>query len=149
MNVSRELVYNALLALFWSGTPGTFNYGSRKFQHWSEVSDNLQPAVFVRAMDQNASQSYDWGLTKWTLHAQIYIYCKHSPSQGTIPGTPLMNLLDYVDAQLQPKLQGSLQNLGLPINNCFIDGNIVIDEGSLPQDTQCIAMVPVTIVTGV
>lgn len=147
MNVSRDAVYNALMATLVTGCGGTFVTISRRFRSWTDTSADQMPAMYIVAGSQRADEPTTFGNTRWTLRAKLFIYVAHSPDSDS-PGSPLMNVLDVVDSALQPPVYQSFQNLGINILRAWIDGETMIDEGQLPQDNKSIAVVPVTIQTG-
>jgi hypothetical protein len=149
MNVSREQIFDALLSQLNTATlDGTtaFVTASRKFQQWDQVDSANRPALFVVKGFEHASQN-TYGETKWRIKAVAWIVCDHSADSDT-PGALLNNLLDAVEAALAPT-DGLNQTLGDLVTNAFIDGEVVVSEGSLPDDTTSIAVLPITIETGV
>lgn len=158
MNYPDETIYQALFDLLdqteLNGSRAWVT-SSRKWQKWSDVSPTNQPALFIREGRQRAAQNEDNGLTEWKLRATVWIYCQHPSDQGSIPSTLINNLLTAVKDQLKPpggwgdsqRLYTATAPLGL-VTNCCIEGDVLIDEGMAPMDTQSIVVIPISIVTG-
>jgi len=148
--ITRESIFAALFALAAplgpDGLPvAPFVTASRKFQTWDQVGPSMQPAIFMRQDRQIATQEGHKGVTKWTYHCSLWVYCQHSPDQGTIPATLLNTLVDQVVSNLSPA-PGMFQTLGGLVASARIDGDLVIDEGLMPNDTQSIARIPIVII---
>jgi hypothetical protein len=147
MNVTREQVANALLGMFTGN--GNFNLTSRKFQMWDAVDKGNQPALFVKTGNTRVAQSNAFGKSVYRMGMTIFLYCQHSPDSGTVPGTLINNLIDVVDAALYPSPVTGYQNLGVNgITHTYIEGSIFVNEGDAPQDTQSIAVIPITVLVG-
>ena len=156
MNSPRESIFESLLAQIAtatlpdaSGTPQpAFVLTSRKYQQWDQVPAVNQPAAFLVKGFEHASQS-TYGETKWRLKAILWIYCQHSPDPASVPGASLNSLLDSVETALRSPDGSGRLTLGDQVVNAYIDGEILVSEGSLPADTQSIAVVPILIDTGI
>lgn len=152
MNVPRESILEALLTVISTATISSqpaFKTISRKFQMWDQVPVGLQPACFLRQLPGRVDQREDFGLNRWELRCGIWIYAKYSPATGTIPAVLLNNLIDAVEKAILPSPAFPMQTLGGLVVNCWLNGDVIIDEGNLPNDDQAIAMLPCTILTGV
>lgn len=151
MNSPRDAQFDALLAQVTTatlnGAPAFFET-SRKYRHWDDVPDAELPAAYLTKGFEFASQNAR-GETKWRLKALLWVYCFHSPDSGTTPGTALNNLLDAVEQALKPPVWDSRQTLNGLVEHCFIDGEVIVSEGSLPNDRRSIAVVPIVMETGV
>lgn len=150
MKVRRDDIFAALFAQVANFIPAgeaqsPFVYSSRKFQDWTEVGPANQPALFMTEEAQVATQTGHKGITSWILHARFWIYCQHSPDQGSIPSSLLNSLMDTVDDALAPS-PGQFQTLGGLVAACYFEGDVILEEGRLPNDTQGIAVMPVKIV---
>ena len=155
MNVPREQILEALLTVI-SGAcinnAPAFVTISRKFQMWDAVPAGQQPACFLRQLPGKVEQTGSneaFGLNRWTLRCGIWIYAKYSPASGVIPAVLLNNLIDAVEKAILPSPVFPTQTLGGIVVNCWFDGDVVIDEGNLPSDDQAVAMIPISIRTGV
>lgn len=152
MNVPREQILEALLNVISGATINgqpAFQTISRKFQMWDAVPPAAQPACFLRQLPGRVDQREDFGLNRWMLKCGIWIYAKYSPVSGTIPAVLLNNLIDAVERAILPSPAFPMQTLGGLVVNCYLDGDVIIDEGNMPNDDQAIAVLPVSILTGV
>jgi len=152
MNVPRETILEALLGVIATATIDSqpaFVTISRKFQMWDAVPGIQQPACYLRQTPGRVDQNEDFGLNRWTLRCGIWIYAKYSPTSDTIPAVLLNNLIDAVERAILPSPAFPMQTLGGLVVNCWLDGDVIIDEGNLPNDDQAIAVLPVSIRTGV
>lgn len=138
------------------GANPAFTTTSRKLVDWSTCPS--QPALYLYQMPFDVSEQQAWGSAKWTLYGRIYIYAKNAPNSDNIPATQLNNLIvataktligQTLDAggNVTPQPPDYRQNLGLPgvVEHCYLQGNVIFDDGSLDQ--QAIAVLPVTIVS--
>lgn len=151
MNVPRETVFQALferIAFAKIGADPAFVTTSRKFRWWTEVPEAMQPALYQQQEDQRASSDKNYGETLWGLRAIWWIYCQHSPDDEVVPSTMMNGLMDAVETALLPDPSGR-QTLGGLVEHCYIDGDVVWDEGLVPSDIQSVIRVPILIRTGV
>lgn len=151
MNVPREQILEALLNVVGAATINgqpAFVTVSRKFQMWDQVPAGQQPALFLRQIPGRVDQNDPYKLPRWTLRCGLWIYAQYSPDSGTIPAVLLNNLIDAVDRALVPSPAFPDQTLGGIVVNCFMDGEVIIDEGYFPSDMQAICVIPITIRTG-
>lgn len=152
MNVPRETILEALLNVISGATINgqpAFQTISRKFQMWDAVPPAAQPACFLRQVPGRVDQNDDYGLNRWTLKCGIWIYAKYSPASDVIPAVLLNNLIDAVEKAILPGPAFETQTLGGLVTNCYLDGDVIIDEGLTPSDDQAIAVLPISIRTGV
>jgi hypothetical protein len=158
MNAGIEQVYQALFdtamtsTLAGSGGAPAFNaISSRRWQQYDQVPPSSQPALFQREAPGRGDQIQAQGLERYTLKATLWIYAQHGADSSAIPSTTLNNLLTALLTALEAPEGADRQWLGLQpwqISNAWVDGTIYIDEGNAPDDTQMIAIVPVTIELG-
>lgn len=152
MNSPRNAQLDALLARVstaqLNGQPA-FVTTSRRFRHWDEVSDAETPCCFITKGFEFGNQDRSRGETKWRSKALFWIYCLHSPDADSIPGALLNDLLDAVDAVMMPAPYEDRVTLGNLVDHAYIDGESIVSEGSLPSDRMSLALVPITIETGV
>ena len=152
MNVPRETILEALLTVINTATISNqpaFLTLSRKFQMWDAVPAAMQPAGFLRQVPGKVEQNENFGLNRWTLKCGLWIYAKYSPASDAIPAVVLNNLIDAVEKALLPSPSFPMQTLGGLVVNCWLDGDVIVDEGNFPNDDQAIAVLPITIRTGV
>ena len=138
-----ELVANAQI----NGQPA-FITTSRKFRYWTEVPGSMQPAFYQQEPKQLAVSTNNYGETMWHLEAILWIYNQHDPNDEVYPSTFINNVLDAIETALMPDPSGR-QTLGGLVEHCYIDGEIPIDEGTIPSDIQSVVMIPIKITTGV
>jgi len=163
MRVNPEVAYNALFNQVCginknqaNGHPSftPLRTMSRRWVKWDEIGDLPMPAFFQMQppTGANASQVGKFGITKWHLKAELWFYFAvdvgdlHTPTS-----TVINNYLAAVDLILQPTIQspgGARQQLGLGpgLENAWIDGTVITDEGIFTPPA--ILMVPVTMTMG-
>jgi hypothetical protein len=150
MNVTRESIFEALLTQLATAQiagSAAFVTLSRKFEQWDAVPGVNQPAAYLVKGFEHSSQG-TYGETKWRLKALLWVYCQHDPTSDS-PGAQLNNVLDAVEQVLLPPPGFDRQTLGLLVANVYIDGEVIISEGSLPEDLTSVAVLPITIDTGI
>lgn len=137
--MNREDIYAALFALLGK-LPGVLT-SSRQLKHWDDV--NEFPAVFQSQKTEIANKSGRGIPTRWTLLVDIYVYVKVETGQ---PSSPALNeMLDYItDALAAPEPIDNKQTLGGLVEDCWIDGQITTDEGTLGE--LAVAIIPVHII---
>lgn len=153
MNTPREKIMETLFSLLQTktiigGQPAFTTY-SRRFIMWSDVPPASQPMLILRQLPGRVDQDNPYRLSRWTLRCGIFIYAQQSPIITDAPSVTLNNLIDCVEQSLLPPPGFPDQTLNNQVVNCYLDGEVFIDEGILPSDNQAIAMLPVTIRTGV
>jgi hypothetical protein len=137
--MNREAIYSALVALLEDAT-GEWRTTSRRLEHWNDVPPEAQPALFQ-------SQTGEFAVTVrgqptvWTLNVDVYVYC--FDSSGKPPAPALNDLIDSIQAALEPNAVEEAQTLGGLVHWCRIDGQIETDEGTL--GSQAVAIVPISI----
>ncbi len=137
----REPIYQKLFEVL-SGSADAVTC-SRRLRHWSDVSAEEQPALFLTVGEQVAIRQK--GIpTKWQITCHCYVYARTDDIEQT-PATIINNMLDNIEAALVPA-DGGTQTLGLPsVSHCWIEGNIESDEGVLGE--QAVAIIPINILT--
>jgi|SRR5579864_903109 len=151
MNNPRETIYAALFALgsglTWTDPNGAqqWQLKSRRLLAWSDPGAGNQPAFFQREAREGADQVQAFGATRWKLRAQWWIYLQIAPDEATIPSQFMNPLLDALDKLFVNPAQN--QTLGGLVTNCWIDGEIVMDDPVYP-DQQAVIVVPVSLLTG-
>ena len=139
--MNRETIYTALFAKL-SSVAGLVTK-SRRLKHYSDVSPSEQPAMFVTQASQHVKQIKGFP-SEYTLEAKVWIYT-HETDPAVSPATGLNNLLDLVDLALKPSVPQDKQTLGGLVEHCWMDGEIVTDEGSLGD--QSVAIFTIKILT--
>lgn len=137
--MSREAIYSALFSRL-QRIPSVQTC-SRKLKHWADVEEF--PAIFQNQKGELAAKSGRGVPTVWTLSCDIYVYVKVSAEELT--STALNDVLDHIQAALAaPEPISNKQSLGGLVEDCWINGQIVTDEGSLGEIG--VAIIPVQIV---
>lgn len=142
MLTSREAIYAALFAKLTALQPATLVTASRRWQLWSQVPANQQPACFqTQIRETSTSPVSGIGPRKWKLEAEWHLYVNVGPDM-TSPASQLLNpIIDALDAALEadPKLGGL-------VSHCRIVGQVQTDEGVLGP--QGVAIIPIDITVG-
>ena len=141
--INREAIYSAFFELLT--TIDGFVLTSRRLRHWGDVPMEVQPALFMAQKPETVTQQK--GLpAKHTLNVDLYLYVKTGEDEEGVPASILNPLVDAVDQLLAPDpFTGyfALQVNGQTISHCWIDGEIINDEGVL--GSQAVAIIPVRI----
>lgn len=133
--MTREPIYAALFAKL-SAIPGLVTT-SRRLLHWSDVQAAAQPALF-QAQKKELQQPKKGLPAKVTLQCDIYLYVNTGNDLTVTPATTLNPLMDAIEAALAPDAMG-VQTLGGTVSHCWIEGEIITDEGVLgPQGVMVI-----------
>lgn len=135
--MTREPIYAALFTKL-QGVSGVIT-ASRHLMHWSDVSDEAQPAIFMTQGNQTGSHQLKGLPYKWDLDVKIYVYVRTSDTVA--PAQVINPILDSIEAILNP-VTGQ-QTLGGLCDVCYIDGAIETFEGTL--GSQEVAIIPVKI----
>lgn len=136
--MNREKIYAGLFKLLEG--MDSITTASRILAHWDDVSPNMQPALYMTVVSQSAEQITGFP-TKYTLDAKVWIYT-HRDTADEIPSTAINRILDELDGVLMPPAGPSFkQTLGGLVEHCWINGEIVTDEGTLGN--QAVAIVPI------
>ena len=136
---SREPIYSALFSLL-QRIPGV-QTTSRKLKHWADVEDF--PAIFQNQKSELAAKSGRGVQTVWTLSCDIYVYVRVSADRLT--STELNEVLDHIQGALAaPEPISNKQTLGGLVEDCWINGQIITDEGALGEIG--VAIIPVQII---
>ena len=89
--MKREPILKALFDLI-SAMPGLITV-SRRPRHWSDVSTEDQPALFMGAGDQSAQNDPSGNPAIWTMQAEVFLYVQST--DDTVPPSILLN--EYLD----------------------------------------------------
>jgi hypothetical protein len=139
--MSRNAIYTALFNLL-TGIEG-LKVVSRKLVHWADAPEF--PALYLHQKTEHVSKSGRGQPSKSMMHAEIYVYVK--VDSGADPSPFINDLVDKVETALVPVARGNMnQNtLGGLVTDCWIDGDIMTDEGVLGE--LGVAIIPITIIT--
>jgi hypothetical protein len=147
VRVSREAVGQALeaqLARVKNVYP--FKTVSRRARIWTNVTPAEQPAVFLVKARETLDQT-TWEAPRYRLSYLVLCYLRADAAPNLIPEVEINKVLDAVDATLLGTPPGEKQTLGGVVENCWIEGDVMIDTGILDQ--QIVIVIPVSILTGI
>jgi hypothetical protein len=137
--MNREPIYAALFAKV-SPIAGLKTV-SRRLRHWDDVPDYEQPALFQ--VQKRELQVPRKGLPpKITLECELYLYVNSGNDLNATPATVINPLMDAIAHALKPDVNG-VQTLGGTVSHCWIEGEVLSDEGYLGP--QGVLIIPVKI----
>ncbi|PFH29142.1 hypothetical protein [Burkholderia sp. JKS000303] len=139
--MNREPIYLALFAKL-SAISGLVTT-SRRLRHWNDVQPVEQPALFQVQVREN--QKPRKGIPALvTFRCELYLYVNTGNALADVtPATELNQFMDAIEAALAPDALTGFQTLGGTVSHCWIEGDIVTDEGALGP--QGVAVIPVNI----
>jgi hypothetical protein len=151
-NNSRSAIDAALFAQLvgasWGSPPVSWQTSSQHFVSWENFSEQNQPALFLRRILEEAQQTKAYGLTKYMLRYEVWIYVRtQSNDTSTNPYDYLNPLIDAVDAAVAAHPVIGRNNLGGLVDNCYISGQIMIADGT--DNGQAVIRIPISAVTGI
>jgi hypothetical protein len=123
-----------------------FKTVSRRARIWTNVTPAEQPAIFLVKVRETLDQT-TWGAPRYRLAYLALCYLRADAAPNLIPEVEINKVLDAVDGVLLATPPGEKQTLGGIVENCWIEGDIMIDTGILDQ--QIVIVIPVSIVTGI
>jgi len=140
MTPSRETIIQALFSL--ALTAATFNTSGRRLLLWSKVSSF--PALFVQSTGTHYPPREARTLpTKRTIMAELWVYTDVGKDPNANPEQGLNDIIDAVEAALQPGINAIAQTLGGIVSHAWIEGEIEQFPGVL--DGIAKAIIPVKI----
>lgn len=145
---SLEAIYAALFAQAKTVNAGAtpFTTMSRRWISWDQMTAEQCPAFFQRQPKIPVSGG-DRGLSRFSIRVEWYVYLPSDPADlQTVTATPVNNYVTALINALLPQLQGQKQTLGGLVENAYIDGDILIDEGLI--SSPAVILIPITILTG-
>ena len=145
----RENVYVALFNLLQ--TAANFTTVGRKAVTVADLVSEQYPAMFIVETTQNAQPHIKGMPTKWVLNVDVLIYVTsltgglREPlgAETVVPATQLNKILDSMEAVLKPSPVTGTLTLGGLCEHCWIEGEVITDEGMLFPEGM--ALVPVKI----
>lgn len=139
--MTRETIFAALFAkLNISG----LNTRSRILKHWADVPSSSQPALYM-AKGSESVQQVTGQPSRVTMDAKVWVYA-YSTDPSVSPSSPLNAILDGIMAAVAPTPgPQNKQTLGGLVEHCWIDGEIITDEGSLGE--QAVAQINIKMLT--
>lgn len=139
MSIDRELIYGRIFERL--ETIEGLKEVSRKLRHWSDVVEF--PVVFLAQGNENVTKSGRGLNSVNSISPTIYAYVKVEIDQ--LPGPTLNRILDAITLSLEPTMgTGNKQTLGGIVEDCYINGQILTDEGTLGQ--LAVAIIPLNVV---
>jgi hypothetical protein len=138
--VNRELIYQALFAKL-SAVPGLVTV-SRRLAHWVDVPADQQPALY-QSQKNNVYTPKKGFPGKVTFYCDIYLYTNSGNDPNATPSIQMNTLMDAIDAALAPDPATGVQTLGETVSHCWIEGDVITDEGTLGP--QAVSIIPVNI----
>lgn len=133
----REPIYAALFAK--GEVAFQWVTAARVFKHWVDVPAAEQPAFFQVQRRETATQRRDLP-TKWGGSVDWIVYV-NSKDKDVAPATTLNEIIDALEAALNPGEVIKTQTLGGLVHHCWIEGDIETDEGTLGE--QAWAAIPI------
>jgi hypothetical protein len=147
----REEIFAALFAQAQLASTATTPFAvlSRRYVPFSERTDLEDAELYQVELNQTGKQTGHFGLTKWDMKALWVCYFPvDTDDLKTLTSPTLNNYLDALEAAMQPVTgAGPKQTLGGLVNNAFIDGDVIIDEG-LNSGPPALISIPITINVG-
>lgn len=164
MNVSRELIASTFFGLMQQlhvNNGGPFVTVSRVFQLPQNIPADLDPALYIVEWDELVNEQQSKGEELYNFPLRLVILGP-MPDINACPGSPgaiLNPLIDAVDNQIARTFisngqyiavsPGEAQTLGGLVNNAFIDGKIAKADSFMAGIAHVVAMLPISIVTGI
>lgn len=138
--IVRETYYEALFTLI-SGltlTPALATTG-RRVRLLQDMEDAELPALFMAVGDQPTERSFpDEPIHK--LEAKVFLFCAN-PSEETSADIFLNEMIDALEAAIEPPPALGPQTLGGLVHYCWITGRTEVFQA--PNGTRAAAIVPV------
>ena len=136
MNPTREQAYGELFALLQ--TVNQFVTCTRRLKHWTDVSAEDQPAIFLKVGGETRSNTDRRLPARKFLSAEVWVYVNTEEGDA---GPVINPLLDQIDSVLDVPMGCDELTLNGPVAHCWIEGNTQIFEGDL--GSTAVAIVPV------
>lgn len=137
---TREPIYAALFAKL-QAIQGITTI-SRRLRHWTDVQAEEKPAIF-QAQRRELQQPRKGLPAKVTLQCDVYLYVDSGNDMTATPATIINPLMDAIEMALAPDPVSGVQTLGGTVSHCWIEGEIMSDEGYL--GSQGVLIIPVNI----
>jgi len=147
----REEIFAALFAQAKLASTSTTPFAvlSRRYVPFSERANLEAAELYQVELNQSGKQTGHFGLTKWDMKALWVCYFPVNTDDLKTPTSPtLNNYLDALEAALQTQPAGGKMTLGALVNNAYIDGDVIIDEG-LNSGPPALISIPITINVGI
>lgn len=139
---SRESIYAALMSHLRSnaGLREVVKTFTRRLKHWSEVSAEDQPALYLELSGESRTTVTNRPPII-TLESNIWLYVKTEDAEVG----PILNpILDIIEAAFKT-FDGHTETLGGLVHRVWIEGSTQIYEGNLADEA--VAVIPLRIMT--
>jgi len=153
-NRSRAQIDAALFFQIKNGY--TWQLSSMHFRPWEgqgKVDASDQPAFFLRRIIEETQQTKGYGLNRYILKYECWVYTRVDnlnleSNPYSVPNGPgLDQLIDAIDAALAPNPVVGMNQLGGIVDNCRIEGQIIIADGT--DNGQAVIRIPISVYTGI
>lgn len=139
---SRESVYSALASLLTTALSASVATISRHLQSVRSFPPASAPALFlVQAGEHITAPKGIPALRILTVHMVVYSYA--GGSTQTVQTTALNALVDSATNAIGPSLVNGFQQLGVPISNATVTGQIQYWEQAGTNGDWAVALIPV------
>lgn len=129
--MTQEQIFAALWAL---APVAGFKTYSRRLQHWEDVPQDGMPALFQRQGKQaHTHPSRD--ATRIEAEVDWTIYAYSDPGASLTPAEVVNPLVDACLAAIKPPAGHDRQTLGGLVDDVFVHGELLTDEGLLQDIT--------------
>jgi hypothetical protein len=141
INPTREQVAVALFNLI-SSVPG-IKFSSRRPAVWDDAV--AKPALYMG--NPQEEYRYEHGITSpptVPIDYDVWLYIASGLDPNVIPDTEMNNLLDAIEAKLQP-LPGQTQTLGGIVHSAWMEGVVHRAPGYLDGRGMCLFTIKVLV----
>lgn len=151
---TRQQVFTALMNFLQSTVPAPadpvtgnsipFQTYSQIWEHWTQVPDTRQPAMYLRRGPQTFTQKTAYGVTKLHFRCTVWVYFRTDGYRigNVYPDQLTDNFIDGFEQAFQT-LPGTTLTLSGTVFRCWIDGPVFSDPGL--SDKQGVIVVPLSI----
>jgi hypothetical protein len=128
----------------------TSGYPFQTYDRKGDLPENVnsadQPYLGLVQLGMAQVENQAQGLEKWLLHFRVLVYIRADAIPSAVPATQINAALKAIVNVLRSVPIGERQTLGGLVDNCWIEGDVLMDTGILDQ--QCALLIPVTVDTG-
>ena len=143
-----ESIYASLFELgkAAASTVTPLTTASRRWIAWDQMSPEQSPAFFQREPSFDVSGGVR-RVSKFEFRAEWYIYLATDPADlTTVTATPLNKYANALIDALMPTIQGTQQSLGGLVEQAYIDGRVIKDDGVI--SSPAVLYIPIKILCG-
>ena len=151
MNVSREAIMRAVMAIFQTAAP--FKTVGRRVIPWAQAGLEF-PCLFIRNTHEEHPQRVALGIPdKVTLVCELWMYSNAGTEKSVAPSSAINDLIDAIEAALQTatsKFDGKvqLQSSALPqglVAHVWFEGTTQIDSGDMDSIGKAVAILKILV----